>query len=187
VLDWRNRADITIIIAAAAVAAIVSGIIVAGGAIITVDSVVEVPTVVFNGWPGAQETSCRRVFLGRLVIILLFQGGVVPFPGHIIVIIFIFQFTIEEELEVLAIGQGLVVLWPGPLVPLFYVPVQRSACLIGGLGVELQGHLPAGLRFGGRVGGIRGWGGHGRRRVSRMVQLLSAWGRRWMHDASMRD
>jgi hypothetical protein len=34
----------------------------------------------------------------------------VPFPGHIIVIIFIFQFTIEEELEVLAIGQGLVVL-----------------------------------------------------------------------------
>jgi hypothetical protein len=127
VLDWRNRTDITIVIAAATVAAIVSGTIVAGGAIITVDSVVEVPTVVsivvFIGWPGAQETSCRRVFLGRLVIILLFQGGVVPFPRHIIVIVFIFQFAIEEELEVLAIGQGLVVLWPGPLVPLFYVPV----------------------------------------------------------------
>jgi hypothetical protein len=34
----------------------------------------------------------------------------VPFPGHNVVIVFIFQFPIEEELEVLAIGQGLVVL-----------------------------------------------------------------------------
>jgi hypothetical protein len=32
------------------------------------------------------------------------------FPGHIAVIIFIFQFPIEEELEVLAVDQGLVVL-----------------------------------------------------------------------------
>jgi anthranilate/para-aminobenzoate synthase component II len=35
-----------------------------------------------------------------------------------IVIVFIFQFPIEEELEVLAIGQGLIVLSPGPEVPL---------------------------------------------------------------------
>jgi hypothetical protein len=34
----------------------------------------------------------------------------VPFPGHVVVVIFIFQFPIEEELEVLTIGQGLVVL-----------------------------------------------------------------------------
>jgi hypothetical protein len=34
----------------------------------------------------------------------------VPFPGHIIVVIFIFQFPVGEELEVLAIGQGLIVL-----------------------------------------------------------------------------
>jgi hypothetical protein len=34
----------------------------------------------------------------------------VPFPGHIVAIIFIFQFPVEEELEVLAIGQGLIVL-----------------------------------------------------------------------------
>jgi hypothetical protein len=34
----------------------------------------------------------------------------VPFPGHVIVIVFIFQFPIEEELEVLAVGQGLIVL-----------------------------------------------------------------------------
>jgi hypothetical protein len=31
-----------------------------------------------------------------------------PFLGH--VIIFIFQFPIEEELEVLTVGQGLIVL-----------------------------------------------------------------------------
>jgi hypothetical protein len=31
-------------------------------------------------------------------------------PGHIVVIIFIFQFPVEEELEVLTIGQGLIVL-----------------------------------------------------------------------------
>jgi hypothetical protein len=57
-----------------------------------------------------QETPYRRVLLGRLVIIFLFRGGVVPFPGHVVVIIFIFQFPIEEELEVLAVGQGLIVL-----------------------------------------------------------------------------
>jgi hypothetical protein len=34
----------------------------------------------------------------------------VAFSGHIIVIVFIFQFPIEEELEVLTIGQGLIVL-----------------------------------------------------------------------------
>jgi hypothetical protein len=163
-----NRANVTIIIAATAVAVVVS-------------------VVVFIRWPGAQETPCRRVLLGRLVVALLFRGGVVSFPGHVIVVIFIFQFPIEEELEVLTIGQGLVVLWPGPEVPLFYVPVQRSAYLISGLGVELRGHLLIGLRFSGGVGGIRGWGGHGKRRVNEMVQLLSAWGRKWMHGALMRD
>jgi hypothetical protein len=191
VLDWKNRADITIIITVATVTAVVSGTIVAGGAIVPVNSIVGVPAIVsiivFIGRPSAQETSCRRVFLGRLIIVLLFRGGVVPFLGHIIVVVFIFQFPIKEELEVLTIGQGLIVLWPGLEVPLLCVPVQRSADLIGGLGVELRGHLPAGLRFSGRVGGIRGWGGHGRRRVSRMVQLLSPWGWRWMHGVSMRD
>jgi hypothetical protein len=33
-----------------------------------------------------------------------------PFPGHVIVVIFIFQFPIDEELKVLAVGQGLIVL-----------------------------------------------------------------------------
>jgi hypothetical protein len=49
----------------------------------------------------------------------------VPFPGHVIIVIFIFifLFPIEEELEVLAVGQGLVILWPGPEVPLLCVLV----------------------------------------------------------------
>jgi hypothetical protein len=34
----------------------------------------------------------------------------VPFLGHIIVIIFIFQFPVKEELEVLTVGQGLIIL-----------------------------------------------------------------------------
>jgi hypothetical protein len=34
----------------------------------------------------------------------------VPFPEHIAVVVFIFQFPIEEELEVLAIGQRLIIL-----------------------------------------------------------------------------
>jgi hypothetical protein len=80
----------------------------------------------------------------------------VPFPGHVVIIIFIFQFPIKEELEVLAIGQGLTVLGLGPEDPLLCVPVQRSAGLIGSIGVELQGHLPAGLRFSGGVGEIKG-------------------------------
>jgi hypothetical protein len=189
-LDWRNCANIAIIIAAAAVAAVISDTIITSGANVAVGSIVGVPAVisivVFVRWPGVQETPYRRVVLGRLIVILLFWGGVVPFLGHVIVIIFIFQFPIEEELKVLAIGQGLVVLWPGLEVPLLYVPVQRSTCLIGGLGVKLWGHLLAGLGFSG-VGGIRGWGGHGKRRVSEMVQLLSTWGRRWIHGALMRD
>jgi hypothetical protein len=133
-----------------------------------------------------QEASCRRVFLGWLIAVLLFWGGVVPFPGHIVIIVFIFQFPVKEKLEVLTIGQGLVVLWPDLEVPLLCVPVQRSAGLISGFGVELRGHLPAGLRFDGEVGRIRGWRGHCRRRISKMVQLLSAWGRGWMHGVSMR-
>jgi hypothetical protein len=90
-------------------------------------------------------------------------------PGHVVIVIFIFQFPLEEELDVFAVGQGLIVLWPGLEVPLLCVPVRRSAGLIGGLGVKLQGHLPAGLGFSGGVGGIRGWEGHGKRRVSEMV------------------
>jgi hypothetical protein len=34
----------------------------------------------------------------------------VPFPGHIVVVVFIFQFPVKEELVVLAIGQGLIIL-----------------------------------------------------------------------------
>jgi hypothetical protein len=179
VLDWRNRADVTIIIAAAAITAIVSSTVITSGAIVTVTSVIGVPTVisvvVFVRQPGTQETPYRRVLLGRLIVILLFRWGLVPFPGHVVVVIFIFQFPIEEELEVLTVGQGLVVLWSGPEVPLLCVPVQRSTCHIGGLRVELRGHLSAGLEFRGGVGGIRGWGGHDKRRVSEMVQLISAW------------
>jgi hypothetical protein len=114
VLDWRNRADVTIIIAAAAITAIVSSTVITSGAIVTVASVIRVPAVisvvVFVRRPGTQETPYRRVLLGRLVVILLFRGGLMPFPGHVIVVIFIFQFPIEEELEVLTVGQGLVVL-----------------------------------------------------------------------------
>jgi hypothetical protein len=107
VLDWRDRADITIVITAVVVGAVISSTIIAGGAIVAVDSVVSI--VVFIGRLGAQETSYRQVFLGQPVVLLLFRG-VVPFSGHIIVIVFIFQFPIKEELEVLTIGQGLIVL-----------------------------------------------------------------------------
>jgi hypothetical protein len=189
-LDWRNCAGVAIIIAAAAVTAVFSGTVITSGAIIAIGFIVGVPTVIsvviFIRRPGVQKTPCHRVLLGRLIIILLFRG-VMPFLGHVVIIIFIFQFPIEEDLEVLVVGQGLIIIWPGPEVPLLYVPVQRSTCLIGGLGFELRGHLPTGLRFSGGVGGIRGQGGHGKRRVSEMVQLLSAWGRRWMHGASMQD
>jgi hypothetical protein len=93
-LDWRNHADIAIIIAAAAIAAIISGTVITSGAIIAVSSIVGVPAIVsviiFVRWPGAQETPYRRVLLGRLIVVLLFRGGVVPFSGHVVIIIFIF-------------------------------------------------------------------------------------------------
>jgi hypothetical protein len=118
VLGWRNHADVTIVIATAAATAIVSGTIITGGAIVAIGSIVGVPAIVsiivFVRWPGVQETTYCRVLLGRLIIIFLFRGGVVPFPGHVIVIIFIFQFPVKEELEVLTMGQGLIILWPGP-------------------------------------------------------------------------
>jgi hypothetical protein len=75
-LDWRNHADVAIVIAAAAITAIISGTVITGGAIVTVGSVVRVPAVisviVFVRRPGAQETPYRQVLLGRLVVILLF-------------------------------------------------------------------------------------------------------------------
>jgi hypothetical protein len=108
-LDWRNRAGVAIVITAAAVAVIVSSTVITGGAIIAIGSIVRVHAVVFIRLHGAQETPCHRVLLGRLVVILLFRGGVVPFPGHV-VFIFIFRFPVQEELEVLTVGQGLIVL-----------------------------------------------------------------------------
>jgi hypothetical protein len=113
VLDWRNRADVAIIIVVATIAVVVSSTVITSGATVAVGSIIRVPTVVsiiiFIRQPGAQETLCRRVLLGRLVVLLLFRG-VVPFPGHVVVIIFILYFPVEEELEVLTIGQGLIVL-----------------------------------------------------------------------------
>jgi hypothetical protein len=34
----------------------------------------------------------------------------VPFLGYIVIVVFIFQFPTKEELEVLAVSQGLIVL-----------------------------------------------------------------------------
>jgi hypothetical protein len=57
VLDWRNHANVAIVIAATAVAAIVSGTVITGGAIVAVGSVVRAPAVVsivvFIRRPGA--------------------------------------------------------------------------------------------------------------------------------------
>jgi hypothetical protein len=89
-LDWRNHADVTIIIAAVAIAAIISGTIITGGALVATGSIGGVPTIVFVRRPDAQETPYHQVLLGRLVVIVLFRGGVVPFLGHVIVVIFIF-------------------------------------------------------------------------------------------------
>jgi hypothetical protein len=104
VLDWRTCADIAV------AAAIISSAVVTGGAIITIGSIIGVlavaSIVVFIGQPGTQETPCRQVLLSRLVVFLLFRGGVVPIPRLILV----FQFPVEKELEILAIGQGLIVL-----------------------------------------------------------------------------
>jgi hypothetical protein len=114
-LDWRTCANIAV--AAAPVAAIISSTVITRRAIITIGSVVGVPVIVsiviFVGWPGAQETPCRQVLLGRLIIVI-FCGGVVPIPRLVIIIILIFQFPVEKELEILAIGQELIVLWPSP-------------------------------------------------------------------------
>jgi hypothetical protein len=68
-----------------------------------------------------------------------------PILGLVVVVILIFQFPVEEELEILTIDQGLIVLLPGPEVPLLCVPVQRSVGPISGLGVDLRGHFSAGL------------------------------------------
>jgi hypothetical protein len=113
-LDCSNHANVAIVIATVTVAAVVSDTVITSGAIVAVDSVVRVPSVVsiviFVKRPGAEETCYCWVLLGRLVVVLLFQGGVVPFPGHVVIVIFIFQFRIGEELEVFTISQGLVVL-----------------------------------------------------------------------------
>jgi hypothetical protein len=108
VLDRRTCADIAI--TAAPIAAIISSAVITGGAVITIGSVVGVPIVVFIGRPGAQETPCCQVLLSRLIVFLLRGGGVVPIPRLIVVIVLVFKFPVEKELEILAIGQGLIVL-----------------------------------------------------------------------------
>jgi hypothetical protein len=46
-LDWRNRADVTIIITTVTVAAVVFGTVITSGAIVAVGSVVGVPIIIF--------------------------------------------------------------------------------------------------------------------------------------------
>jgi hypothetical protein len=72
VLDQRSCADVAIVIAAAPVTANISGTVITGGAVIAIGSVIGVPTIIFVRRPGVQETPCRRVLLGRLVVLLLF-------------------------------------------------------------------------------------------------------------------
>jgi hypothetical protein len=109
VLDRRTCTNIAI--TAAPIAAIISSAVITGGAVITIGSVVGVPVVVsivvFIGRPGAQETPCCQVLLSRLIVFLLRGGGVVPIPR---LIVLVFKFPVEKELEILAIGQGLIVL-----------------------------------------------------------------------------
>jgi uncharacterized membrane protein len=50
--DWRNRADIAIIIAAV----VASGTVITSGAIVAIGYVIGVPTVVFIRRPGTQES-----------------------------------------------------------------------------------------------------------------------------------
>jgi hypothetical protein len=137
-----------------------------------------VPAIIFIGWPDMQEAPCHRV--------LLFWGGVVSIPRLIVIVVLVFQFPIEKELEIFAVGQGLIVLWPNPEVLLLCILVQRSAGLMSGPGVELRGHLLATLGCSGRIGGVGGWGGHGEGKERKMRPLLSIWGRRWMHGVSIR-
>jgi hypothetical protein len=144
-----------------------------------------VTIVIFIRWPSAQETPYRSVLLSRLIVFLFFWGGVVPIPRLIIVVLLVFQFPVKKELEILTIGQGLIILWPNPEIPFLCILVQRSASLMSSPGVELRGHLPATLGCSGRIEGVGGSGGHGERKEGEMMQLLSVWGRRWMHDASM--
>jgi hypothetical protein len=108
-LDWRTWADIAVTVAP--IAAIISSAVVTRRDIVTIGSIIGVLTVVvvFVGRPSAQETPCRRVLLSRLIIIV-FQGGVVPIPRLVVVIVLIFQFPVENELVILAICQGLIIL-----------------------------------------------------------------------------
>jgi hypothetical protein len=115
----------------------------------------------------------------------VFRGGVVPIPRLVVIIVLVFQFPVEKELEILTIGHGLIVLWPSLEVPFLCILVQRSVGLMSSSGVKLRGHLPPTLRCSGRIEGVGGWGGHGEKKEGEMMQLLSGWGRRWMHDASM--
>jgi hypothetical protein len=74
------------------VAAIISSTVITGGVVITISSIIGVPTVVsiviLVRWPGAQETPYRRVLLSRLIIVVF--RGVVPIPRLIIVIVLVF-------------------------------------------------------------------------------------------------
>jgi hypothetical protein len=99
VLDWGNCANITIIIAAATVAAVVSGTIITGEAITVVDSI-----IIFRSPPSSSSSSSSDDPVHEKLL------AIMPFLGHIIIVIFIFQYTVKEELEVLAVGQGLIVI-----------------------------------------------------------------------------
>jgi hypothetical protein len=46
-----------------------------------------ISVIIFIRLPGAQETPYCRVLLNRLIVFLLLQGGVVPIPKLIVVVL----------------------------------------------------------------------------------------------------
>ena len=98
--------------------------------------------VPFGGPEELEGIFDRRVIAAGEGADLLFRGGIGSIPREAVVAV-VLRLLLEQELEVLAISLGLVVLGDNPEVELLCIPVQRGERLVRCRRVVLRRRLPA--------------------------------------------
>ena len=122
----RRSVSTIAVIAVVVAAAAATGLVVAAPAVAAVAFFF---AVLFGRPEELEGVSDRRVIADGEGADLLFRGGIGSIPREAVVAV-VLRLLLEQELEVLAISLGLVVLGDDPEVELLCIPVQRGERLV---------------------------------------------------------
>lgn len=132
---WRGRVSLVVVVVVVAVHAVNVARPLAGVPVIVVVIIKE---------PNKEGLLRHQVILGGRIAFLALRGLIGFVLGEEIVVALLPVHT-EEDIKVLTIVDGGLVLELHREVPLLCIPVQRSDSLIGSHGVPLRHQLPIGV------------------------------------------